>query len=81
MEWKPDLLERQAEIYRSGQTSPQRELLAHMEVISRLGNSQCREPHNETKFKKGADVFREKTVVDWWPWDYKSQEVLDNFLE
>ena len=55
-----------------------------MEMMSHLGNSQCREPHTETKFKKETDILsvkRKKTVVDWWPWDYKSQEVLDNFLE
>ena len=46
------------EIYHSGpNSSPQRELLAHMEMMSHLGNSQCREPHAETKFKKGTDIL------------------------
>lgn len=58
-----------------------------MEMMSHFRNSECREPHTETKFKKkkkkGKTVseFREKTVVMWWPWDYKSQEMLANFLE
>ena len=49
------------EIYHPGpNSSPQRELLAHMELMSHLGNSQCREPHTETKFKKETDILSVK---------------------
>lgn len=58
------------EIYHSRPNShPQRKLLGDMEMMSHFRNSECREPHTETKFKKkkkkGKTVseFREKTVV------------------